>query len=478
MSPNKIASNFFWRLFERCGSEGITFVVSIILARLLEPKAYGTLALIYVFTSILDVFINSGLGTALIQKKDADDIDFSTVFYFNILIAIISYILIFIGAPYISDFYRDASMTPYIRVLSLALLLSGIKNVQYAYISRNLMFKVFFFATLAGTLFSAIIGIAMAYKGFGIWALIAQRISTQVVSTALMWGIIHWTPRLVFSWNKLKSLYQYGWKMLASALLNTVYMRFHSLIIGKIYSAEELAYFHRGENFPIMIASNLNNAIDSVLFPAMSQVQDNLTRLKDMTRNAIKLATYIIMPAMACLAVCSEPLVKLILTDKWLPCLPFLRLYCISLAFYPIHTANLNAIKALGRSDIFLVLEIIKKIVGLAVLILCVRKSMLMLAYGSLVSSIMSQIINSWPNKKLLNYSYLNQIYDIFPSILLTFISGSVAYSICLFMKINYILMLLLQPILLFSVYMIMSIITHNDSMTRIIFILKSLIKH
>lgn len=478
MSSNKIASNFFWRLFERCGSEGITFVVSIILARLLEPKAYGTLALIYVFTSILDVFINSGLGTALIQKKDADNIDFSTVFYFNILIAIVSYILIFIGAPFIANFYKEVAMTPYIRVLSLTLLLSGIKNVQYAYISRNLMFKVFFFATLTGTLFSAIVGIAMAYKGFGVWALIAQRISTQVVSTAIMWGIIHWTPRLVFSWERLKGLYRYGWKLLASALLNTIYMRMHSLIIGKMYSAEDLAYFHRGENFPIMLASNLNNAIDSVLFPAMSQVQDNLTRLKDMTRSAIKLATYIIMPSMACLAVCSEPLVRLILTDKWLPCLPFLRLYCISLAFYPIHTANLNAIKALGRSDIFLVLEIIKKIVGLTVLIICVRTSMLMLAYGSLVASIMGQIINSWPNKKLLNYSYLNQIYDILPSILLTLISSSVAYSICLFIKMNNFFMLLFQPFVLLSIYVVLSILTRNDSMTRIFFIMKRLVKH
>ncbi len=425
-----IISNFFWRLMERSGAQIVTFIVSIVLARILMPEDYGIISLVVVFTSILQVFVDSGLGTALIQKKDADDLDFSSVFYFNFVVCIILYIVMFIVAPYISLFYGDAMLTPIIRVMSLTIVISGLKGIQQAYVSKNMLFKRFFFSTIGGTIFSAILGISLAYLGYGVWALVIQQLSNNAIDTFILWLTVKWRPKKMFSWSRLLSLLTFGWKLLVSSLLDTCYNNIRNLIIGKMYSAADLAYYNQGDKFPYVIVSNINTSIDSVLLPTLSEVQDNRIAVKNMTRRAIKTSTYIMAPLMMGLAFCAEPVVRVILTDKWLPCVPFLRIFCVTYMFWPIHTANLNAIKAMGRSDYFLRLEIIKKIMGTVILLSTMWFGVKAMAYSLLLSGILSQAINAYPNKKLLGYGYLDQMRDCTLGIILAVFMGICVYFI------------------------------------------------
>lgn len=429
-TEKKILTNFIWRFAERCGSQIVTFVVSVVLARILAPSDYGTITLVTVFTTILQVFVDSGLGTALVQKKDADDLDFSSVFYFNCALCLVLYLGMFAAAPLIAKFYENTELVPIIRVISLTVVVSGLKNVQQAYVSRNMLFKRFFYSAIGGVVFSAVLGIALAKAGCGVWALVAQQLSNVAINTAILWITVKWRPKKMFSRERLKGLLSFGWKLLVSALLDTGYSTLRNLIIGKVYSTADLAYYDQGDKFPKVIVSNINTSIDSVLLPSMSSEQDDRERVKNMTRRAIKTSTYIMAPLMMGLAFCAEPVVTLVLTEKWLPCVPFLRIFCITYMFWPVHTANLNAIKAMGHSDWFLKLEIIKAVFCLAALLATVNFGVTAIAYSALFTSAASQIINAWPNKKLLGYGYLEQVRDFAPGILLAVAMGVCVYFI------------------------------------------------
>lgn len=433
IDKNTTVKNFIWRFAERCGAQLVTFVVSIVLARILSPDDYGTVALVTVFTTILQVFVDSGLGTALIQKKNADDLDFSSVFYFNFVVCLVLYAGMFLAAPLIASFYNDLTLTPIIRVISLTIVISGVKGIQQSFVSRNMLFKRFFFSTLGGTIFSAIIGIAMAYAGCGVWAIVAQQLSNTAIDTLILWLTVKWRPKKMFSWERLKTLFSFGWKLLISSLLDTVYSNIRSLVIGKMYSPSDLAYYNQGDKLPSTVITNINTSIASVLLPTMSSKQDDRKQLKNMTRRAIKTSTYIIAPLMMGLAFCAPPIVRLILTEKWVPCVPYLRIFCITYMFYPIHTANLNAINAMGRSDYFLKLEIAKKVIGMILLLVTMRISVMAMAYSLLVSMVTSMVINSWPNKKLLKYSFKEQIIDILPDIFIAIFMGVVVSTIYIF---------------------------------------------
>lgn len=476
ISDNKqnVFSNIIWRFLERCGAQFVQFIVQIVLARILVPEAYGTIALITVFTTIFQVFVDSGLGNALIQKKDADDLDFSTVFYTNIVFCIILYTIIFCISPIIANFYNDISLTLLIRVLSITILISGIKNVQQAYVSKKMMFKKFFFATIIGTIVAAIVGIVMALKGFGVWALIAQQLTNLTIDTIILWVTVKWRPKLIFSFKRLKGLFNYGWKLLISAVLDTVYNNIRSLIIGKKYTSSDLAYYNKAMQFPNLIVNNVNTSIDSVLLPTMSEVQDDKEKVKEMTRKSIKTSVFIMAPLMMGLAFSANNVVELLLTEKWLPIVPYLYVFCFTYMFYPIHTANLNAIKAMGRSDLFLKLEIIKKVIGITLLLLTMNISVMAMAYSLIISSLLSQIVNSWPNKKLLNYSYINQIKDILPSIILSIVMGII---ICLynFLNISIFLKIILQVISGVIIYILGAVIFRFESFNYLLNIIKNI---
>lgn len=476
MEKMTVISNLVWRFAERCGAQLVSFIVSIVLARILAPEDYGTIALVTVFTAILQVFVDSGLGTALIQKKDADEIDFSSVFYFNFVVCLILYLGMFAAAPFIADFYGDVTLVPVIRILSLTIVISGVKGIQQAYVSRNMLFKRFFFSTIGGTIFSAVLGIAMAYAGFGIWALVAQQLSNTFIDNLILWITVRWRPTKSFSWTRLKYLLSFGWKLLVSSLLDTAYNNLRNLIIGKMYSSSDLAFYNQGDKFPKVIVTNINASIDSVLLPTMSSAQDDKERVKQMTRRAIKTSTYVMAPLMMGLAFCAEPIVSLVLTDKWLPCVPFLRIFCITYMFWPVHTANLNAINAMGRSDWFLRLEIIKKIMGMTILLSTMWFGVMAMAYSLLLSSVLSQIINSWPNRKLLGYGYLEQVRDFAPGISLAVIMGICVYFIS-FLHLPTIVTLLIQFIVGAAIYIGVSAILKLEEFEYLLGMVKSFLK-
>ena len=457
---------------ERFGAQGVTLLVSVILARLLDPEVYGTVALITVITTILSVFLEGGFSGALIQKKDADAIDFSTVFYFNVAVGAVLYTMLFIAAPWIANFYKMPELTPVIRVLGLTLIIYSVKSVQQAYVSRHLMFKKFFFATLGGTIGAAVVGITIAYHGGGVWAVVAQHLFNTFIDTVILWITVKWRPKAVFSWARLKVLLSYGWKLFASHLIDVVSKELRQLIIGKMYSKSDLAFYNQGSKYTHTIVTSINSSLDSVLFPVMSNAQDNVAVVKAMTRKAIKTSTFLMMPIMMGIAVCGEPLVDLVFTSKWLPCVPYLRIFCFTYAFYPIHTANLNAIKALGRSDLFLKLEVLKKIVSFAMLFSTLWFGPMVMAYSMLVTSVLSQIINSWPNRKLLNYSYLDQFKDMLPQIILSVTMGVVVYCVT-FLKLADIPTLCIQVPLGVLIYVGGAKLLHFESLEEIITLAK-----
>ena len=473
MNNRKVLSNLFWRFSERTAAQGVSFIVSIVLARLLTPEDYGLIGLITVFISIATIFVSSGFGNALIQKENTTQTDFSSVFYFGILMGIIMYIILFFTAPFIADFYNEPLLILVIRVLSLSLIIAGINSVQQAYVSKTMQFKRFFYSTIIGTVISAIIGIYMAYKGFGVWALIAQNLSNQIIDTCVLWFTVKWRPTFEFSFSEMKKMFDYGWKLLFSSLLDTVYNNLYSLVIGKFYSAKDLGYYNRGRNIPNMVITNINGSIQSVIFPALSNCQGDKVRLKAMVRRSIMTSTYLIMPAMIGLAAVAEPLTILLLTEKWLPSVPFMQFSCFILAFWPIHTANLQAINAVGRSDIFLKLEIIKKIIGFTIMVVSIPFGLYLMMIGNCFSAVVSSILNASPNRKLLNYGYREQIKDILPALLLSLFMGGVVL-LWTFTDLSNILILICQVVTGVIVYFIGSKLLKLESYTYIINMIKS----
>lgn len=430
ISKQSVLINFLWRLAERVGAQAVQFIVSIILARILAPETYGTVALVSVFITILQVLIDNGLGNSLIQKKDADNLDFSTVFFANIIFCIILYTLLFFCAPLISTFYNDESLTTITRILGLTIIISGIKNIQQAYVAKKMMFKKFFLSTIGGTIIAAVVGIYMALNNYGIWALAAQQLINTTIDTIILWMTVKWRPKFIFSFQRLRTLFTYGWKLLVSALFDSLYNNIQQLLIGRIYNSDELAYYNRGRTLPELVIQNVNTSVDSVIFPTMSDSQNNITKIKAITSRTIKLSTFIIAPITIGMAFTANHLISVLLTDKWLPCVPFLIVFAISYTFWPIHTANLNAIKSLGYSNIFLKLEIVKKTIGFLILIITINISPLAIAVGLMISDAISQIINTYPNRKLLQYGYFAQLKDILPNILLALFMGIVVYSV------------------------------------------------
>lgn len=476
MNGSGVFSNLIWRFAERIGAKLISVVVNLILARLLAPELYGTVAIVTLITDLLQVFIESGFGTALIQKKDADELDFSSVFFFNITVGILLYLLLFLAAPFIANLYHRSDLTKIIRVVGVILIISGLRNIQQAYISRNMLFRCFFFSTLGGTVVAAVAGILMAYKGYGVWAYVTQYLLNNFVGTVILWFTVKWRPKLQFSLERLKGLFSYAWKLLASSILNTITEKIRPLIIGYRFTGSDLAFYNEGILFPNLIVENVNTSIDSVLLPAMAQEQDSMENVKQMTHRAVQLGSYIMWPLMMGLFACSRPLVSFALGEDWLPCVPFIRIFCIYYALYPMHTANLNAIKAVGRSDIFLRLEIIKKIEEFAIIIATVFIGVKAMAYGVLAEGFVSLFINCWPGKKLYGYSIPEQIKDVLPSVILSGIMCAAVSAVPL-IGAGDLLTLILQVLTGAAIYIGISYFTGLEVFQYLLSIAKKLLK-
>lgn len=475
---SKVLSSLVFKFLERCGYQGIAFIIQLVLARILDPSDYGVITILTVFIAVSQVFVQSGLNTALVQRKDTTEEDFTYVFWVSLIIAIFLYIILFISSPFIATFYKMPQLKFVLRVLSLILIPGAFNSIQNAKVQREMKFKQLLYCTIISAVVSGIVGISMACVGLGVWALVGQQLSNQIMICLSLMFFIKWHPKIKFNLERVKTFFSFGWKLLVSSLIDTIYQNLTNLVVGKKYSSETLGYYNRGNQFPNLFVTNINGSIQAVMLPALSKYQDDKSRMKNMMRRSIMTSSYILFPLLVGLAVCGKPLISLLLTDKWLPCIPYLRVFCFIYAFWPIHTANLQAINALGRSDKFLQLEIIKKSYGIITLLITVFcfKSPMAIAIGTACTSVISCFVNAHPNKKLLDYSYLEQMKDILPPMFLSLIMGGIVYTISL-LQLNDVITLLIQiPVGIF-IYWISSKIIHLESYDYIVSMLRKLKK-
>lgn len=463
VTTKKVATSFIWQLLERFGAEIVTFVVSIILARLLDPVVYGTIALVTVITTVLNVFVDSGFCSALIQKKNPDSLDYSTVFYFNIFIALLLYAGMFFAAQPIAAFYEAPELVWIIRVLSLTLVFSAFKNCSKAYVAKNMQFKKYFFSTLGGTIAAAVAGIVMAYKGFGVWALVAQYVVNAFIDAVILFFAVKWKPKFEFSFKRLGSLFSFGWKLLLSSLTEVVCDNLRQFIIGKKYSKEDLAYYNRGHSFPQIIGTNITASLLAVLFPTFSSIQDDKEKVRDTIAKSVKLSSYVVFPMMVGLAVVAEPMISLLLTDKWLPCVPYLRVFCVFYSLKCIASTTGSALKGTGRSGVLSILQISKRIVDFALLFSLMWFGVEYIAISLLIYSFVACFMNMWIHKKYFNYSFKNQIKDLLPNVIISFLMGF--FVLCLRnITPNYIVNLFVQVFVGIGLYIFFSAYLKNEN--------------
>lgn len=474
MRVNKVSvlSGFFWTYAERTLAQLFGLVVTIVLARIVTPKEYGVISIATVFITFMDTFATSGFGNALIQKKDADDIDYSSVLYFNILFSFLLYAVIFIISPLIASFYNMSNLCPILRTMGVRIPVAAINSVQQAYVSQNFIFKKFFFATLGGTLISGFFGIYLACHNYGAWSLVAQYLTNVIINTLILWFTVKWRPIKKFSLSRLTKLLSFGWKILATDLLINVYANIQDLIIGKRFSSSDLAYSNRGRQFPSLIATNVNTSINKVLFPVLAHEQENRDYLKMVVRKSIRVGSYTLSPLLVGLAAVASPLINLLLTSKWASCVPYLRIMCIVFLLQPMQTSSIQAFKALGKSGLYLKLEIVKKIFGIFVLLLSVFcfSSVMEIFVGALFAEVFSSILNMPFNKKLLHYSYGEQIYDILPTLTQCGVMYLLITQIEKYMVIDSMLLILIIEILLgIGCYLLLSILFNRSNLTYVL---------
>lgn len=469
----KVITGFLWKFGEQVSSQLVTFILSIFLARLLSPKDYGVVALVNVFIVLADVFVTSGFGTSLIQKKDSDETDFSTIFYLSELMSIIIYVIIFFLAPLISKFYNNESLTIILRVFALRLPLSAFNGIQQAYISKHLIFKKVFISTTIATILSGIVGIIMAFFGFGVWSLIGQYLSNTVFISITLAAQIKWYPKLKFSWNAGKPLLSFGWKILATDLLGNFFNQLRSLILGKVYTTADLAYYNRGQKFPDLVASNVDSTVATVLFPTLSEYNHDLEKVKSVTRRSIRLSTFIIFPLLFGLAATSKPIILLLLTKKWIAAVPLMQILCFSDIFDTVSNTNIQAIKAVGRSDILLKLEFIKKPIYLVLLIIGMMINVYMVAYTMVIYNVIAVLINMSPNRKIIGYSFKEQVSDILPAWLNSFFMFLVVYYIGSVLNFPIIFNLLIQVFVGIIIYVTLAVVFKMSSLKEVLGLIK-----
>lgn len=462
-SKGTIIKSLFWKYFERLGVQLIQFAITIVLSRLLLPSEYGTIALIVIFIQLCNVIIDGGFNTALIQKKESDNIDFSTIFFFSIGISILLYLTMYITSPLIADFYDNQKLIPVIRILSLSLPFYAFNSVQRAYVSKGMLFDKLFYSSLGATILSGAIGIYMAYKNYGVWALVVQNISGQFFTTIIMWFTIRWRPIWRFSLNRFKSLFSYGWKIFGSNIIISLFVNSRKIVIGKLYTPAVLAYYEKGDQLPSLIMTNIFTSIQTILFPAFSDSQDDRPRVKAMMRRSTKLSCFIIYPLIVGLIVIAKPLVVLLFTEKWLPAVPFIQILCIANFFRPVTISNIEAIKALGYSNITFNLEIIKKIIDIIILFISAILGVYYIAWGCVLYDFICVFINLAPNKKLLNYGIKEQVADAVPTLVIAILSGISVYWIQ-YLSLSNFLIISAQLILGLSLYLGISLIFKEES--------------
>ncbi len=463
-------TSLFWKLFEQGGTAVVTLVVQIVLARLLSPDEFGMLAIMLVFVNLGNVIVQSGLNTAIIQAPDATERDYSTVFWMSLVTSLVLYTVVFFATPAITDFYAMPQAVWPLRALVSVLIINAYNSVQEAIVARELDFRKTARATVIAGFVSGAVGITLAFYGAGIWALVVQQILQQLCKCIVLAFEISWKPQLIFDANRAVVLFGFGWKLLASGILEQGYQSLSDLMIGKVFSKADLGYVSQGKKYPLAVGALLDGAIQPVMLSAASRVQDDVAQVKRLARRALKTSTFLIFPAMTLFALAAEPIVRLVLGETWLPSVPFVRVYCFVYAMLPIHTTNLQILNGMGRSDLFLRLEVIKKIVGISLLGITVFgfRSLYAIACGYMISAVLSTFINASPNKRVIGYSYGEQLRDILPAFVLALVSAAVAWPISM-LGLPDLVTIILQGLVMATVYLLLAYILRVEEFTYLL---------
>jgi len=433
----KTVSGILWSSIERFSVQGIQFVMGIIMARLLLPGDYGIIGMLTIFLAISRSFIDSGFSNALIRKQNRTEADFSTVFYFNIIIGLFFYLILFFTSPYIAAFYKTPILESLTKVVAINILISSFTIVQRAKFTIKIDFKTQTKATLLAAVISGIIGIGMAYRGFGVWALAFQTIIEGCIIMIALWLYSGWIPRKVFSMSSFKEMFSYGSKLLISGLIDATYKNIYTMVIGKKFSKVDLGYYTRADLFTQFPSSNITGILQRVTFPVLSSIQDDDKRLRETYRKFLRLSAFVVFPLMMGLFAVADPLIRLFLTDKWSGVIILLQILCFSQMWYPVHAINLNLLQVKGRSDLFLRLEIIKKIIGVSILVITIPLGIVVMCCGSVASSLIALFINTHYTGKLINVGYLKQMKDLLPILLNSLLMGLIVWGITHLIHIN-----------------------------------------
>lgn len=464
----KSINGMLWTVSERLGVQAVQLLVQIVLARLLEPAQFGLIGMLMIFTAVAQSIMDSGFGSALIQKTDADQTDSSSIFFFNLFLGVILALVLFLTAPLIAQFYRQPALIPITRVLSLTLIINAFGLVQTSLLAKKLDFKTQMKISLLAVILSGVIGIVMAYQGFGVWSLVAQLVSKSVFQAILLWLFNDWRPTATFSLSSLKSMFTFGSKLLVSGLLDTVFNNIYQTFIGRVYSPTDLGFYSKAKSIETAATQATSSSLGQVLFPAMVHLKNDTESLRKAYRKTIRLSSFLHFPLMIGLWAIAAPLFQLLLTDKWAQSIPYFQILCIAGLLYPLHVLNLNVLKVKGRSDLFLRLEVIKRALVILSILLTYKWGIKAMLYGQIVTSLIGYVLNSFYSGHLINYSQWNQIKDLLPSFVSTLVMGIAMYLVGMSTINSHLLLILLQTFTGLIVYFLISLKTSSYELNEI----------
>lgn len=440
---HKTVRGTVWSTVERFSIQGISFLVMIIMARILTPADYGLIGMLTVFIAVSQSLVDSGFSQALIRKLDRSEVDNSTVFYFNIVVGLLLYLLLFVCAPLIADFYDQPMLVPLTRVLSLGIPVNSLVVVHRALLTVDIDFKTQAKASLVAALVSGIVGIAMAYGGFGVWSIVAYQLSSLFINMLLLWILFRWKPEWIFSWRSFRELFGFGSKLALSGIIDTIYRNIYLIVIGKFFNTADLGYYTRAQQFADFPSANVSGIIQRVTYPVLCTIQNDDERLRDVYRRFLRLSAFVVFPLMIGLAAVAHPFIILVLTEKWEFTAVLLQIMCLYMMWYPVHAINLNLLQVKGRSDLFLKLEIIKKIVGVTILCVTLPFGLIAMCWGGVLSSILSLVINTHYTGILIQVGFLRQIRDLVPTMIYSLLMGVLVWTIVSLVESNLLALIL-----------------------------------
>ncbi len=431
---HKTAKGTLWSSIERFSVQFIQFAVMIVMARILTPADYGLVGMLSIFISVSQSLVDSGFSQALIRKQDRSEVDNSTVFFFNIGVGLILYLLLFVSAPLIARFYDEPILCPMMRLISLSVVINSLVVVQRALLTVRIDFKTQAKASFTAAIISGGVGIYMAYAGFGVWSIVWFQISNLAVNMVMLWVLSHWRPSMTYSWASFRELFGFGSRLALSGIINTLYNNLYLLLIGKVFKASDLGYYTRAHQFAEFPSSNLTIILQRVTYPVLCTIQDDDDRLREVYRRFLRLSAFVIFPLMMGLAALAKPFVLIFLKEQWLFAATLLQIICFAMVWYPIHAINLNILQVKGRSDLYLRLEVWKKLIGVAIVCATIPFGLIAMCFGSIAGNIVSLVINTHYTGKLIGVGFLKQMRDITPTILYSFSMGAVVWCSSQFM--------------------------------------------